>query len=43
MKFEGLVKVDYYDGKYLEQLQIKIEKAYLSCWTSEDTEACVQH
>ena len=36
MEFEGLTKVDYYDGKYLDQSKIKIEVDFLYCWTRED-------
>ncbi len=36
MEFEGLTKVDYYDGKYLDQSKIKIEEGFLYCWTRKD-------
>lgn len=36
MEFEGLTKVDYYDGKYLDQSKMKIEVDFLYCWTRED-------
>lgn len=36
IEFKGLTKVDYYDGKYLDQSKMKIEVDFLYCWTRED-------
>ena len=36
MVFEGLTKVDYYEGKYLEHEKINIEGDYLYCFTQDD-------
>jgi len=36
MEFEGLTKVDYYEGNYLDQSKIKIEEGFLYCSTREE-------
>lgn len=36
IEFEGLTKVDYYKGKYIDQSKIKIDEGFLYCWTSEN-------
>lgn len=33
MKFDGLTKTEYYNGKYSDYSKIKIDKQYLYCWT----------
>jgi hypothetical protein len=38
IKFEGLTKVDYYKGKYLDQSRIKIENEFLYCWTHKEND-----
>lgn len=36
IEFEGLTKVDYYEGKYMDQSKIKIDQGFLFCWNREN-------
>jgi len=36
MEFDGLTKLEYYDGEYIDLSRIKIEDKYLYFWTGEE-------
>ena len=36
IEFDGLTKVDYYSGKYIDESKIKIDKDYLYCKPLKD-------
>ena len=36
IEFSGLTKIDYYEGKYIDQSRTKIKNGFLFCWSHKD-------